>query len=151
VSLVEAAIDRDDLPEMSMLVDERTLKDVMEDFLVASKAADLVADGVLDLRLLGETVDNALFVSPSRVVVLVSTDDRVAALASDDDEFVAEVFETHSDAFADAETYGLRTPRSVASGRRWQPRSARRPARTSTTPCSPRWTPPVAPTARSTK
>jgi len=70
VSLVEAAIDRDDLPEMSMLVDERTLKDVMEDFLVASKAADLVADGVLDLRLLGETVDNALFVSPSRVVVL---------------------------------------------------------------------------------
>jgi len=38
VSLVEAAIDRDDLPEMSMLVDERTLKDVMEDFLVASKA-----------------------------------------------------------------------------------------------------------------
>jgi hypothetical protein len=110
VSLVEAAIDRDDLPEMSMLVDERTLKDVMEDFLVASKAADLVADGVLDLRMLGETVDNALFVSPSRVVVLVSTDARVAALASDDDEFVAEVFETHSDAFADAETYGLRTP-----------------------------------------
>ncbi|PAU82832.1 hypothetical protein CK500_11910 [Halorubrum salipaludis] len=110
VSLVEAAIGRDDLPEMSMLVDERTLKSVMEDFLVASKAADLVADGALDLRVLDGAVDNALFVSPSRVVVLVSTDDHVAALASDDEAFVDEVFETHRDAFADAETYGLRTP-----------------------------------------
>jgi len=110
VSLVEAAIGRDDLPEMSMLVDERTLKDVMEDFLVASKAADLVADGALDLRVLDEAVDNALFVSPSRVVVLVSADDQVAALASDDEEFVAEVFETHRDAFDGAEAYGLRTP-----------------------------------------
>jgi len=110
VSLVEAAVGRDDLPEMSMLVDEGTLKRVMEDFLVASKAADLVADGALDLRVLEETVDNALFVSPSRVVVLVSTDDHVAALASDDGEFVDEVYETHADAFDDAETYGLRTP-----------------------------------------
>jgi len=110
VSLVEAAVGRDDLPEMSMLVKEQTLKDVMEDFLVASKAADLVADGALDLRLLDEAVDNALFVSASRVVVLVSTDDHVAALASDDEEFVDEVFETHSAAFERAETYGLRTP-----------------------------------------
>ncbi|WP_144921960.1 transcriptional regulator TbsP [Halorubrum salsamenti] len=110
VSLVEAAIGRDDLPEMSMLVDNQTLKGVMEDFLVASKAADLVADGALDLRVLDEAVDNALFVSASQVVVLVSTDDQVAALASSDDEFVDEVFETHSDAFEDAETYGLRTP-----------------------------------------
>jgi hypothetical protein len=110
VSLVEAAIGRDDLPEMSMLVDERTLKDVMEDFLVASKAADLVADGALGLRVLDEAVDNALFVSSSRVVVLVSTDDRVAALASDDEAFVDEVFETHRDAFEAAETYSLRTP-----------------------------------------
>ncbi|WP_435092951.1 transcriptional regulator TbsP [Halorubrum sp. N11] len=110
VSLVEAAIDRDDLPEMSMLADERTLKDVTSDFLVASKAADLVADGALDLRVLDEAADNALFVSPSRVLVLVSTDDHVAALASDDGEFVDEVFETHGDAFDDAEPYGLRTP-----------------------------------------
>ena len=110
VSLVEAASDRDDIPEMSMLVDEQTLKDVMEDFLVASKAADLIAQGTLDLRVLGEAVDNALFVSPSRVVVLVSTTDHVAALASDDDEFVDAVFEIHSAAFADAEPYALRTP-----------------------------------------
>ncbi len=110
VSLIEAAVDRDDLPELSMLADERTLKDVMDDFLVASKAADLVDDGSLDLRVLSEEVDNALFVSESRVVVLVSTGDQVAALSTDDDEFVDEVFATHSDAFEAAESYGLRTP-----------------------------------------
>ena len=110
VSLIEAAVGRDDLPKMSMLADERTLKDVMDDFLVASKAADLVADESLDLRVLSEEADNALFVSESRVVVLVSSDDNVAALSTDDDEFVAEVFATHSAAFEEAEEYGLRTP-----------------------------------------
>ncbi|OYR82333.1 hypothetical protein DJ71_12050, partial [Halorubrum sp. E3] len=37
VSLVETAVGRDDLPELSMLADERTLKDVMDDFVVASR------------------------------------------------------------------------------------------------------------------
>ncbi|GAB7009324.1 transcriptional regulator TbsP [Halorubrum trueperi] len=110
VSFIETAIDRDDLPEMSMLADERVLKDVMDDFLVASKAADLVADGSLALRVLPDDVDNALFVSPSRLVVVVSADEHVAALSTDDEDFVADVFETHRATFEDAEEYGLRTP-----------------------------------------
>ena len=110
VSLIEVAVDREDLPQLSMLVDERTIKNVMDDFLIASTAADLVANGSLDLRLLPRAVDNALFVSPSRVVVLVSTDDRVAALSTEDGDFVSDVFETNRTAFETAETYGLRTP-----------------------------------------
>ncbi|WP_049906537.1 transcriptional regulator TbsP [Halorubrum aidingense] len=110
VSLIEAAVDRDDLPSMSMLADERTLKEVMDDFLVASKAADLVADGRLTLRVLADEVDNSLFVSASRVVALVSSGERVAALSTDDGEFVDAVFETHSAAFEAAEEFGLRTP-----------------------------------------
>ncbi|MWV64866.1 hypothetical protein GRS48_08540 [Halorubrum sp. JWXQ-INN 858] len=110
VSLVEAALARDDLPSMSMLADERVLKDVMDDFLVASKAADLVSDGALSIRLLPENADNALFVSESRVLALVSSGDHVAALSSEDDEFVAEVFDAYRTAFDDAEEYHLRTP-----------------------------------------
>ncbi|MFD1571980.1 transcriptional regulator TbsP [Halorubrum laminariae] len=109
-SLIEAATARDDLPPMSMLADDRTLADVMDDFLAASTAADLVAGGVLRIRLLPDEVDNALFVSPSKVVVLVSADDRVAALSTDDGEFVADVFETNRAAFDDAAEYNLRTP-----------------------------------------
>ena len=110
VSLVETAVGRDDLPALSMLADERTLKDVLDDFVVASRAADLIADGALDLRVLDGAVDNALFVSPSRVVALVSAGDGVAALSADDAEFVDEVYDTHRDAFDEAEPYALRTP-----------------------------------------
>jgi hypothetical protein len=110
VSLVETAVGRDDLPALSMLADERTLKDVLDDFVVGSRAADLVADGDLDLRTLAGEVDNALFVSPSRVVALVTAGDGVAALSTEDAEFVDEVYETHRSAFDDAEAYALRTP-----------------------------------------
>jgi len=110
VSLIETAVGRDDLPELSVLADERTLKDVLGDFVVASRAADLVADGALDLRVLDGAVDNALFVSQSRVVALVTAGDGVAALSTDDSEFVAEVYEAHRGAFEDAESYALRTP-----------------------------------------
>ncbi|QWC18652.1 DUF5821 family protein [Halorubrum sp. 2020YC2] len=110
VSLVETAVGRDDLPKLSMLADERTLKDVLDDFVVASRAADLVADDALDLRVLGGEVDNALFVSPSRVVALVTVGEGVAALSTDDGEFVDEVYETHRDAFDEASAYTLRTP-----------------------------------------
>jgi hypothetical protein len=110
VSLVDAAVDRDDLPAMSMLADERVLKDVMDDFLVASKAADLLESGALTLRVLGEDADNALFVSESKVVALVNAGERVAALSTTEEAFVSEVFGTHRDAFADAEEYALRTP-----------------------------------------
>ena len=110
VSLIEAAADRDDLPTLSVLADERTLKTVTDEFLVASTAADLVAAGALDLRVLGGAVDNALFVSPSRVVALVTVDDGVAALSTDDPEFVDEVSAAHRAAFDEAEPYVLRTP-----------------------------------------
>ncbi|GAA0529555.1 DUF5821 family protein [Halorubrum ejinorense] len=110
VSLVETAVGRDELPALSMLADERTLKDVLDDFVVASRAADLIADGDLDLRVLDGAVDNALFVSPSRVVALVSAGDGVAALSTDDGDFVDEVYDNHRSAFDDAEPYALRTP-----------------------------------------
>jgi len=110
VSLVETAVGRDDLPALSMLADERTLKGVMDDFVVASRAADLLADGALDLRVLDGEVDNALFVSPSRVVALVTAGDGVAALSTEDGEFVDQVYEAHRGAFDGAEPYTLRTP-----------------------------------------
>ena len=113
VSLIETAVGRDDLPGLSVLADERTLKDVLDDFVVASRAADLVADGALDLRVLDGAVDNALFVSPSRVVALVTAGDGVAALSTDDGEFVGEVYETHRGAFEDAEPYTLPFPYNI--------------------------------------
>lgn len=109
-SLVEAGVENEDLPEMLMLADEDVLKNVMDDFIVASKAADLIEAGTLSLRILPENADNALFVSEDLVLALVSAGERVAALSTEEADFVDEVFTTYRETFEDAEEYRLRTP-----------------------------------------
>ncbi|MFT4957860.1 MAG: hypothetical protein ACI9EZ_001179, partial [Halobacteriales archaeon] len=46
--------------KIRVLADERTLKDVMDDFIVASNAADLIDEDVLELRTLREIPENSL-------------------------------------------------------------------------------------------
>jgi len=99
-----------DLPEVHLLADERTLKDIMDDFIVASNAADLVDDGVLSLRTTEDGPENALFLTDERVIALVDVDDAVAGLTTDDAEFVETAVGAYEDAWAAAEPYKLRTP-----------------------------------------
>ena len=99
-----------ELPTIKLLADERVLKSVMDDFLVASNAADLVEAGSLELRELGDDVDNSLLVSADRAMALVSAGERVAALTTDDAEFVETAFETYADRFETADAFNLRTP-----------------------------------------
>ena len=110
VSLVEAAAARTDLPPLSVLADEAVSKALGGDFPVASRAADLVENGALDLRVLDAPVDNTLLISTKQVVVLVTAGESVAALSTTDHEFVDAVAGVHRDAFETAPTYDLRTP-----------------------------------------
>ncbi|MFC3958478.1 transcriptional regulator TbsP [Halovivax cerinus] len=99
-----------DLPMVHMLADERTLKDVMDDFIVASNAADLIDEDALALRTLEETPENSLLVTEDAVVAIVHAADRVGGLVSDDDEFVQATMDTYADRWEDAEAFNLRTP-----------------------------------------
>ena len=99
-----------DLPTVKLLADERMLKDVMDDFLVASNAADLVEAGNLEIKNLDEETDNALLVTEESVVAVVTAGDAVAGLSTDDEEFVSIAYEDYSDRFAAAEAFNLRTP-----------------------------------------
>ena len=99
-----------ELPPLKLLADERLLKDVMDDFLVASSAADLIERGDLTVRTLDGDVDNSLLVTDERVVAVVTAGNRVAGLTTEDDEFVETAFETYSDQFGAADAYNLRTP-----------------------------------------
>ena len=110
VSIVEAGDAGGTLPTTSVLADRRVLKDVLGEFLIASKAADLIDDGVLSIRVLPADAENSLFVSSSRVLALVTTDGGLSALSSNDDAFVSEVFGTYRELFEAAEPYSLRTP-----------------------------------------
>ncbi|AFO58623.1 hypothetical protein NJ7G_3405 [Natrinema sp. J7-2] len=99
-----------DLPSVRMLADERTLKDVMDDFIVASNAADLISEDALSLRTLAEAPENSLLVSEDRVVALVHADDRVGGLATDDESFVEDTYDTYAGRWEDATDFNLRTP-----------------------------------------
>ncbi|WP_435147015.1 transcriptional regulator TbsP [Halobaculum sp. P14] len=110
-ALIDIAADRDgDLPTLDVVADERLLKDVMDDFLVAADAADLVDAGDLTLRNLDEDADNTILVGEDELYALVTAGDYVAALAADDDSFIADAHETYREVWADADQFNLRTP-----------------------------------------
>jgi hypothetical protein len=110
-ALVTVASVDDDHPTIRMLAEEGLLKDVMDDFIVASNAADLVSAERLEIRTLAETDgENALLVTPDSVMALVAAGEMVAALATDDDEFVATTNETYLSRFEEARPFNLRTP-----------------------------------------
>ncbi len=108
--LVDVLDEETDAPEVRLLSDERPLKDLMDDFLVASAVADQIDDGRLAVRTLEEVPRNSLLVSESGVVALVDAGGRVAGLTTDDDEFVSNAYEYYGERWDEAPEFSLRTP-----------------------------------------
>ena len=109
-TIIQLGFETDEHPTLRTLAEESVLKSVMNDFLVASRAADLVENGHLSLRVLEADSNNSLLVSETSVTALVGAGDIAGAISSDDDEFVAGVYDSYRAVFEDAETHGLRTP-----------------------------------------
>ncbi|MFB6188381.1 MAG: transcriptional regulator TbsP [Halapricum sp.] len=108
--LVSSMDGLEEVPAVNVLADERALKDVMDDFLVASSAADLVADDVLSLRVLDDDPVNSLLVSKESVISIVKAGDQVAGLTTTDEQFVEQAYNHYNGLWEDAETFSLRTP-----------------------------------------
>jgi hypothetical protein len=109
--LVKVAIEYDDGPTARVIADRRVLKDAMDDFIVAANAADLIEDGRLELRSMGEEdVENSLLVTPDTVVALVETGSTVGGLTTDNEEFIDDAYETFTESFEAAESFSMRTP-----------------------------------------
>jgi len=96
--------------EVRVLGDERTLKDVMDDFLVASTAADLVEAGTLSMRVLETVPNHSVAVTSEGVYALVTIGDVVGGLGTDDDVFVDDAADYYEETWENAEEYSLRTP-----------------------------------------
>jgi hypothetical protein len=96
-------------PVVRLLASEESLKAVMEDFLVGSRAADHVEADRLEIRTY-ENATNTLLVTESSVVSIVEAGDRVAGLATDDEAFIESAYERFSSAWEQADGYRLRTP-----------------------------------------
>ncbi|PSQ08226.1 hypothetical protein BRC93_15345 [Halobacteriales archaeon QS_5_70_15] len=96
-------------PTVRLLATERVLKDVMDDFLVASRAADLVESERMELRSYDGS-ESTLVVTGERVLSVVRAGDRIAGLGTDEEAFVASANEQYDGVWADAEPFVLRTP-----------------------------------------
>jgi hypothetical protein len=107
---VQVASDGDFDVHVRLIAEYRSLKTVLEDFIVASTAADLAADGHLTLRTVEDPPANTLLVGDDRVVTLVDAGERIGALVTDDASFVSETHESYGERWAAAEEYSLRTP-----------------------------------------
>jgi len=110
-ALVSVAADAEERPTIRLLADESVLKSVMEDFVVASTVADLVEMEDLSIRTLDDDADdNALVITPTAVLSIVSAGDRVAALSTDDASFVDTARDSYEARFEAAPAFGFRTP-----------------------------------------
>ncbi|MFC7154311.1 transcriptional regulator TbsP [Halomarina halobia] len=105
---VDVIADAEDV-SVRLLGDERMLKDVLDDFLVASTAADLIDAGRLELRGYDEP-SNTLIVTDETVTAIVGAGNLVAGLATDDGDFVESAGQQYEAAWEDAEPFNLRTP-----------------------------------------
>ncbi|WP_097007845.1 transcriptional regulator TbsP [Natronoarchaeum philippinense] len=99
-----------DRPLVHLLADERTLKDVMDDFIIASNTADLVDADVLALRTTEDPPGNSLLLTDDAVVALVDAGSQIGGLVADDEDFVASARETYQNRWDGADEYNLRTP-----------------------------------------
>ncbi len=108
--LVETLSGLSDAPEVRLLADDSLLKEVMGDFIVASKAADLVDQGHLLLKVLDHAPNHSLVVTDESTISIVAAGDSVAGLATDEAAFVDDVAEYYADEWERAEDYSLRTP-----------------------------------------
>jgi hypothetical protein len=108
-ALVDVLAAATDPPETHVTTGEATLKRATEDFLVASRAADLIAAEALSLNA-DETTGHTLLVADETVHAVVRADDRVAALSTDDGEFVETAARASRERADDADRFSLRTP-----------------------------------------
>jgi hypothetical protein len=99
-----------ELPSIRLLAEERTLKDVMDDFIVASNTADLVDAGVMSLRTSEAMPANSLLVTRQRVIALVDAGTHVAGLTDEDGDFVDAAWSYYNDHWDSADEFSLRTP-----------------------------------------
>lgn len=97
-------------PDVRLFADEHSLKTVLDDFLLASRMADLVADGTLAVRTLRDVPRASLLLTEGTLVSIVEAGDDVAGLVSSQGEFVTSTYEAYDAKWRRASAFSIRTP-----------------------------------------
>lgn len=98
------------VPSLRVLAPEETLKGLRSEFLTAAKAADLIEQDLLEFRITAGATGNTVVASEDALYALVEVDGEFAALAAEDDDFIAGAYSSYADRFETSEPFALRTP-----------------------------------------
>lgn len=109
-SLVEYGVENDSFPSMCLLAEEWTLKETVNEFRIASRAADLVADELLEIKYVDDPPKSSLLLDGSTMVAFVDGGEPYGALRTDARPFVATLFDSLWDDWNHAEDFALHTP-----------------------------------------
>jgi hypothetical protein len=113
VDLVEVARDHEGvLPRIRVLASGRVLRRAMDDFIVASGAAELAEEGHLELRAGDGAVahGDSTVVTDDAVLSLVTFGCQVVGLTTNDDRFVEDARDTYQGRWSRAEAFDHGTP-----------------------------------------
>jgi hypothetical protein len=100
----------DDMPALRVLGSEAELKAVRDDFLIASAAADLVEQDLLEFRVALTPLANTLVLDDDTLSAIIENEDAVAGLAADDAEFITSTSDQYHEQYEQADAFNLRTP-----------------------------------------
>ncbi|MFT4946335.1 MAG: hypothetical protein ACI8TL_000569 [Natronomonas sp.] len=107
---VEMYRDEGSFPEIKVFADKQPLKELIDDFIIASGIADLVDDGAFDVRTLSVVPRHSLLVTEESVLSFVQGAKGVVGLRTTEEPFVSDTHEEYSRRWGDAEEFSLRTP-----------------------------------------
>ena len=108
--LVSTYRDGHDQSTVRLFADSQPLKDLIDDFLVASTIADLVVTETLAVRTLETVPRNSLVLTEDFLVSLIERDGSAVGLTTTDESFVVETYDHYDRRWRRAEEFALRTP-----------------------------------------
>lgn len=97
-------------PTVRLFVDERALKELTEDFLIASAIAELVARDALSIRTLGSVPRSSMLLTEGFLVSIVASSEGAIGLTTTEQPFVRSVYNDYHDSWSRANSFDLRTP-----------------------------------------
>lgn len=107
--IVQIISELDNVGEIKMVVSEQTIKSLRRDFIVASKASDFMAKGILSIQLINNTpIQGSLITTEGNMRCVVDIDEH--AIITDGQEAYEDVEEMINNIWDDSEPISLRTP-----------------------------------------
>jgi hypothetical protein len=107
---VEVHEEIEDTAPVRLFVAGPPLKDMTDDFLVASTLADLVAEDTVSIRVLERVPRHSLVLTDEFLLSLVEAGQHVRGLPTTEESFVGSTYEFYEQLWKRAETFSLRTP-----------------------------------------